>query len=484
VRAPREIQSMVSYAAAPSWKNAKCQWGGIVGRRIAVVGAGHAGMLLAVGLSRRGNDVVVYSDRTADGILNDTAPTGTVCLFGDSITIEEELTGKRYDDGYRGIQGIHFTFSPKVGVELLQFGANLDERFAWAIDVRRKSADRMEQLEALGGRVVVQSVTPDDLDVIAGQHDLTFVASGRNGLASAFPRNAARSVYDQRQRELVMLLCTGIPTGRGSFPHRGTDMAPIVVSLFGEEGEVFWVPFLHKTAGDSWCLVIEARPGGPLDRFRELTHYMECFDLCREIVRDVTPWDWGVLKDMAPIEDDPHAWLKGAVNNTVRAPVAQTASGHLVMSVGDTSLSIDPIAGQGANCGVRQVAAYIDAIEGLEGEPTADWIEAVFESFWHSYAEGACRYTNLFLDPLDAVGVRIMKSCFGSPAAAKGLLSCYCDPRGAFPWIAERPAADAWIRKTTGERPGRVVNRGMRRILAGQVGQRVKGRHFQYAEVS
>ena len=441
-------------------------------------------MLLAIGLSRKGNEVVVYSDRNADGILNDTAPTGTVCLFGDSIAIEEALTGERYDDGYRGIQGIHFTFSPKSGVELLHFGANVDERFAWAVDVRTKCADRMEQLEALGGRVVVQSVTADDLDLIAGRHELTFVATGRKGLASAFPRNAARSVYEQPQRELVMLLCTGIPTGRGSFPHRGTGMAPIVVSLFGKEGEVFWVPFLHKSAGDSWCLVIEARPGGPLDRFRELTDYRDCFDLCRETVRDLTPWDWGVLQDMAPIEDDPHGWLKGAVLNTVRAPSAYTASGHLVMSVGDTSVSIDPIAGQGANCGVRQVAAYVDAVEELEGKPTAEWIEAVFESFWSSYADGACRYTNLFLDPLDPVGVRVMKSCFASPAAASGLLSCYRDPARAFPWIAERSAADEWIRQTTGDRPGRVVNRGMKRILVGQARQRIKGRHFDYAEVS
>ena len=456
----------------------------MAGRRIAVVGAGHAGMLLAVGLSRRGNEVVVYSDRSADGILNDTAPTGTVCLFGDSITIEEGLTGKCYDEGYGGVQGIHFTFSPKAGVELLHFGANIDERFAWAVDARTKSADRMAQLEALGGRVVVQSVTPELLDVIAGRHDLTFVASGRHGLASNFARNAARSVYHQPQRELVMLLCKGIATGKGSFPHRGADMAPIVVSLFGEEGEVFWVPFLHKTAGDSWCLVIEARPGGPLDRFRKVTNYTECFDLCRATVRDMTPWDWGVLKDMEPIDDDPHGWLKGAVVNTVREPAAYTSSGHLVMSVGDTSLSIDPIAGQGANCGVRQVAAYIDAIDGLEGKPTTAWIEAVFEGFWRGYADGACKYTNLFLEPLDRVGVRIMKSCFGSPAAAKGLLSCYCDPPQAFPWIAERQAADQWIRETTGERPRRVVNRGMTKILTGQVVHRVKGRHFQYAERS
>jgi hypothetical protein len=144
-------------------------------------------------------------------------------------------------------------------------------------------------------------------------------------------------------------------------------------------------------------------------------------------------------------EDDPHGWLKGAVLNTVRAPAGYTSSGHLVMSVGDTAVSIDPIAGQGATAASAKWRPTSMPVEVLEGKPSAGWIEAVFESFWRGYADGACRYTNVFLEPLDPVGVRIMKSCFGSPAAAKGLLSCYRDPPQASPWIAERSAADEWI---------------------------------------
>jgi hypothetical protein len=344
-----------------------------------------------------------------------------------------------------------------------------------------KSAGRMRQLESEGATVVVRSIAPDDLDTIAAANDLTFVATGRGGLANLFRRDEQRSVYAGAKRELVMLICQGIPTGYGSFPHRMVDGSPIAISLFGKEGEFFWVPFRHYSAGSCWCLVIEAQPGGVLDLFRDLRSYDECFRLCRDMVKRWTPWDWPVLKHMEPITGDPHAWLTGAIVPTVRAPAAVTGGGHPVMALGDTSHSIDPIAGQGSNCGVRQVRAYIDAIDDHEGPFDREWMSSSFTTYWRSFAEGACRYTNLFLEPLSPTAVRVMKTCFASQAAADRLFSFYANPPAAFPALFERAAADEWIRQATGDRPAVAVNKGMLRVLRGQVRARLHGRHFPYA---
>ena len=56
----------------------------------------------------------------------------------------------------------------------------------------------MNDLEAAGGRVVVETIDVERLDAIAAEHELVLVATGRGPLAELFPRNAERSVYTRR----------------------------------------------------------------------------------------------------------------------------------------------------------------------------------------------------------------------------------------------------------------------------------------------
>lgn len=50
-------------------------------RRISVIGAGQAGLMLAHSLVRQGYEVTLYADRTADQWLTESRPTGTAYLY-------------------------------------------------------------------------------------------------------------------------------------------------------------------------------------------------------------------------------------------------------------------------------------------------------------------------------------------------------------------------------------------------------------------
>ena len=60
-------------------------------RRIAIVGSRQAGLLAARGLLQAGYDVELYSDRPAEGWLEQARPTGTAVRFARSLAYERAL---------------------------------------------------------------------------------------------------------------------------------------------------------------------------------------------------------------------------------------------------------------------------------------------------------------------------------------------------------------------------------------------------------
>lgn len=449
--------------------------------RIAIVGAGQAGTLAARGLQNLGHDVTLYSDRSADEILNRTAPTGTAYVFGRSVAIERRLGVDTYED--RAVPGdaIHLFFNPKIGTELIDIWGLLGDATGFAVDVRLKSWDRMRAFEQAGGDLVVEQVSPSRLDEIAARHDLTFVATGKGALADLFGRDAVRSGYDTPQRYLGMLVARGIPTDGTAFPHRVPGHTPVAFNFFGDAGEFFWVPFLHRSGEQCWNLVLEARPGGPFDTFRDASSAEDMARAVRQIVADYAPWDRRTLQDMEPVAEDAHCWLRGQFPPTVRAPVGRTPSGHPVMALGDTAYAFDPIGGQGAGCGIRQVGWYVDAIQDRsEGPFDPGWMEETAEGFWRHHAGPTWRFNRVLLEPLDKVGVRVMQANYGSQACSTAFFRNFDNPADYFPWLSEREAADRWIADTSGEPAPRVVRRGILRVLKGRLRQAFTKRSFIY----
>lgn len=448
---------------------------------VAIIGAGQAGSLAAVGLMNAGYDVTLYSDRTAESILNETAPTGTAYIFGDSVGVERKHGVETFEDVALPADGIHLYFNPKVGQELVQVSGALREHTGYAVDVRLKSATRMVQLENGGARVVIEHVTPERLDEIAGEHALTIVATGKADLARGFERDAKRSVYEAPQRYLAMLIVKNVATDGTGFPNRMPGYTPVCFNFFGDIGEFFWVPFYHKTQGKCWNLVLEAKTDSPLDTYRDVSSGDEMLERVREIVRTYAPWDWETMKGMELIDDDDHPWLRGAFPPTVREPVAHTESGHAVWSLGDTSFAFDPIGGQGAGCGARQAGYYVDAVvERGEGPFDEDFMEQTFEGFYDWHGGPAYNFNNVLLEPLDAVGKLVVISAFGNARVAERFFQGFNRPWELYPMLTDKAAARGYVSEAAGGSWLGPNIKGTAKIIRGQLKQKIRGRHFIY----
>jgi 2-polyprenyl-6-methoxyphenol hydroxylase-like FAD-dependent oxidoreductase len=376
-------------------------------RRIAIIGSGIAGMLAALGLRQAGHDVTLYSDRTPDDWMTKSTPTGTAARFPRSLDFDAALGVNHWDDVCPPCEGVSLAFGLKKANRLVALTSRL-ERPGRAIDVRLLSARWMNDLSERGGRVVIESVTPERLDAIAAENELTVVAAGRKELCSLFARNAERSVYDRPQRKLCLIITRG-----GAMKLDGVPFLPVRFNLNAHFGEAFWVPFLHKDGEPTWNLLFEAKAGGPMDRFDDAKDGHEALAIAKKVIAELAPWDSAWVQPMTLADD--RAWLKGGVTPTVRAPVATLPSGRAVMAIGDTVISLDPIAGQGANCGTRLARHLVDAVAAHpDGALDAAWMNATFESFWEAQGKHIVRFNNLLLEPMTSPGQLLLISQCGS----------------------------------------------------------------------
>ncbi|QRN99188.1 oxidoreductase [Archangium violaceum] len=422
-------------------------------RNIAIIGSGQAGLLAAHALLKAGYQVTLYSDRTPEQWLNESRPTGTATRFDLSLQYEYELDLNSWVDDAPWGDGFHITFCPMLGNRMLTLAGRLRRPFL-AIDLRLQSHQWMNELVARGGKVEIESVTLQRLDEIAAAHDLTVVAAGRAELCRLFERDAERSVYDKPQRHLAMVCVEGPRLGFDGIP-----MLPVKLNLLAPAGETFWVPYFHKDAGASWNLLFEARPGGPMDRFQEARSAEQVLEIGKKVVRDLMPWDYEWMKD-ARISD-PNGWLVGKFAPTVRKPVGRLPSGRLVMPLGDTAMSLDPIGGQGANNGNKMARNLVDCIIAHQDRPfDADWMTDTFERFYWRHGHATYTFNNLLLEPIPAAGRELLIAQYGSDGRfdnhsgeqrlANAFAENFNDPTLLTPFLLDQRRMRQFIAKETG----------------------------------
>lgn len=423
-------------------------------RNIAIIGSGQAGLLAAHALLKAGYRVTLYSDRSPEQWLHESRPTGTAARFELSLRLEDELELNPWAGDVPWGEGLHITFCPKPGNRLLTLTGRLRGRCA-AIDLRLQSHHWLRALEARGGKVELESVSVPRLEDISAGHELTLVAAGRAELCRLFARDAARSVYDKPQRHLSMVCVKGPALGFDGIP-----LLPVKINLLATAGESFWVPYFHKDAGASWNLLFEARPGGPMDRFQRARSASEVLEVGKRLIRELLPWDYPWVKDAEV--SDANGWTVGSFAPTVREPVGRLPSGRLVMALGDTAMSLDPIGGQGANNGNKMARNLVECIVAHQDRPFDEaWMTDTFERFYQRHGHATSTFNNLLLEPITPAARELLIAQYGSDGRPGSQSACqllanafaenFNDPSLLTPLMLDPRGMRQFIERTTGQ---------------------------------
>ncbi|MBW8482777.1 styrene monooxygenase/indole monooxygenase family protein [Actinomadura parmotrematis] len=415
-------------------------------RKILIIGAGQAGLQLALVLAGNGYDVTVMSDRSGEDIAGGR-PTSTQCVFHPALDIERahgldlwpqapQITGQRVTVAGPGGQALLETYGPFA-------------RPAASVDQRVKMPAWMDLLEERGGRVQVHPVLTSELPALARRHDLTVIAAGKGELVELFDRDDARSPYRAPQRRLAAIYLHGMaPWPADPRPHVRITALPGV-------GELFYMPGLTRT-GACDIVLCEAVPGGPLDVWPASARTSLTPDGHLERLRELTaewaPWEHRLLAAAEPT--DARAALYGGYPPTVRRPVA-VLDGVPLLGLADTVVLNDPATGQGANNACHAADIYARAIlERGDGPFDAGWMQATFDAYWDTYARFPTAFTNMMIGPLPEHVQQVLGVASADDGVAARFAACYTDPPTTEEWIMDAGATGAYLASVTGQPAG------------------------------
>jgi len=408
-------------------------------RSVAIIGAGQAGLQLALGLQSQGYRVTLVSDRSAEQ-LETGRIMSTQALFHDACATERAQGLDFWAAQCPPIEGIAVNVSPPGarGQPALSFAARLDQP-AYSVDQRLKIGAWLREFERRGGAVLIEQADIQRTDLLSAEHDLTLIASGKGDLGRLFENDPQRSPFHAPQRHLALAY---LKSARPRAEHSAVSF-----TLIPGAGEIFVLPGLTRTAQGHTQpyenVLIEAVPGGPLDVFGGVREPQEHLRLMLELLREYCPWDYDRLKE-AELTDE-QATLSGKVTPQVRRPVARLPSGRCVLGLGDALVINDPITGQGAGSAAKAAALYQERII-WRGQQPFDrvWMEQTFEDYW-SYARYVTRWTNAMLGPPPPHVLAVLNAAQSRPGLARAFVNAFNHPPQFFPWLEHPSEAEHLI---------------------------------------
>lgn len=403
---------------------------------IAIIGAGHGGLQLAFGLLRDGHDVTVYSDRTPEQIATSRLPSSNA-VFGRALDRERAL-GICFWDGEDPLidtTQVRVTNGPDGDVAI-QF----DGRFAQhgqSVDQRLKFSTWLTAYADRGGKVVYGAIDLAGLDGIAAANDLTIVAAGKGEIARIFEIDSTRMTYDRPQRSIGMFALVGTE-------HPSPD--GVAYNIRPGIGEAFGIPMV-TAAGPAVTWVMEAIPGGPMDRWSQATNAQEALELATRTFADFFPWESARYAN-ARLSDD-NGWLAGAVPPLVRKPVATLPSGRKVIGMADVIVLNDPCTGQGANNASAHAGVVYELIaERADGPFDEAWMQSTFDRFW-DYAQHPTMFTNAMLAPPPEHVVALLATAGSVPEIGNRFSNAFNNPADLQNWFFDPQLAQAYIGEAT-----------------------------------
>jgi len=402
--------------------------------RILIVGAGQAGLQLALGLAGDGHEVTVVSNRTPEDI-HDGRVMSSQCMFDAALQTERDLGLATWESECPPVEGVSLVVpAPDGSGKAIDWASRLDA-YAQSVDQRVKMPGWMEELERRGGTLAIHDAGIDDLERYTQENDLVVLAAGKGEIVRLFERSAERSPYEAPMRALALTYVTGM-TPRPEYSAVCFNLIPTV-------GEYFVFPAL-TTTGPCEIMVFEGIPGGPMDCWGDVTTPQEHLAKSKWILETFMPWEAERCSDLELTDDN--GILAGRFPPTVRSPVAELPSGRLVLGLADTVMLNDPITGQGSNNAAKMATAYLDAIR-AHGDAPFDraFMEQAFEGFWESYGQFATAWTNALLSPPPEHVLKLLTAGNASPALARRFVNGFDNPVDFFDWFMFPDKAEAYL---------------------------------------
>jgi hypothetical protein len=397
-------------------------------RRIVVVGAGQAGLVLALGLQKHGYAVTVVTDRDAATIRAGRLISNQ-CVFDPALRRERALGINFWDGHAPEVLGASFGLAGDDGgpEPAISWETKFDHP-AQSVDQRVKVSDWLTAFAERGGEVRIGKVTPEVLDEYAREFELVLVAAGRGPqFDSLFARDDRYSPYREPRRSIAV---TYVVSG-------GDEPLPVYPGLnFGlsSAGELFAMP-IHSVRGPVYGLGIFSVPGGPLDVWDDVTEPGEQFELALRLIRTQFPWVAESLADAQP--SGPLDVLRGRVLPVVRHPVCTLPSGAKVLAMGDAAVTNDPIAGQGANMAAHAAAVYEQSILDQGDRPfDEEFQRRTFAKYWEK-AQHATRLSNDLLEPPPDHVLATLEAAQTVPEVAHRFAHIFENPADYAAWLTD-----------------------------------------------
>lgn len=413
-------------------------------KRIAIVGAGTAGLQLGLYLQQNGVESTIFTDRRPEEYRN-VRLLNTVAHF--QVTLERErqlgITDWPKEDNYLG----HYYFIDVPGMPIEFYGTHTcgDNR---AVDYRLYLPALMKHYEERGGNIEYREIGLDDLDELSAAYDLVVLCTGKSGLGQLFERDEDSSPFTEPQRHLCVGLYKGVS---------GKEKRAVRFNIAPGQGEMIEFP-TKSFNGDATALVMENHFGSDLEILAK-TRYDEDPDafktLMLEKLKKYYPDTYSRIDDSEfDLADSSLDILQGAVTPTVRHGHVSLSNGKRALLLGDAHATVDPVLGQGANA-----ASYAARVVGEEIVEKDTFDERWFEIVNARRAVrvlGATRWTNFMLTNLRELPNHFVEF-LGAVSLDQQLADefttnfnypekqwdCFSSPESMKAWIEEHSTKDA-----------------------------------------
>ena len=363
-------------------------------RHIGIVGAGIAGLHLALYLQKHGVDATLITDRAPEDYRN-IRLLNTVAHHHVTIAREDYLGVNHWKDPKDHYYYHDHAFNFPEPIKFRGYFSKASR----AVDYRIYLPALMEDFQRRGGKIEYRRIEESDIGPLVARFDLLVVAAGKGPLGQLFAYRPEQTPYSQPQRRLCVGLYTGV---------RQPDPMNVTLSVSPGHGEMIVIPTI-TFGGVANALLMENVPGGDMEELATISYDKDRQHFLRVLLDKLEkhhPTTYDRIDTARFDLAQPTDLLQGGIVPTVRHTVVEFEGGKCALALGDVHSVVDPMMGQGAN-----VASYAAFVVGEE-IVNSDVLDARFcekvDLKRQDRVLAASRWTNLMLQPpSEALGMLI-----------------------------------------------------------------------------